>query len=241
MKKDISRIAFNSRLFKGRGNWFFCFLKTERLAEVLAILAGKSVGDAAEALKGSANFAVQIMQDVVYGAAGELQEETLLADVISMISTLRLHANRNYLSRETARVLIDEYEGVIERLAGESKHLGLTVSAGDFTVSSIEEQPLLSPLSSPLPTAAGISDIKDISKGQLNNRTSKGQNTLKGQDRSTVILDVVRKSNGISIKDIVRVVQGCSDKTVQRELNALIKRGLVIREGERRWSTYRAA
>ena len=158
-----------------------------------------------------------------------------------MIATLRLHAGKNYLGRETTRVLIDEYEAIIERLAGESKHLGLTVSANDLTVAPIEDQPLLSPLPSPLSITAGISDIKDISKGHSANRTLKGQEGSKGHDRSAAILDIVRKSDGVSIKDIVRVVQGGSDKTVQRELNALIGRGLVIREGERRWSTYRAA
>ena len=158
-----------------------------------------------------------------------------------MIATLRLHAGKNYLGRETARVLVEEYEGIIDRLAGESKHLGLTVSADDLTVAPIEEQPLLSPLSSPLTLTPSISDIKDIHKGHIANRTSKTQEMSKGQDRVALILDVVRKSNGVSIKDIARVVQGCSNKTVQRELNALIGRGLVIREGERRWSTYRAA
>ena len=30
----------------------------------------------------------------------------------------------------------------------------------------------------------------------------------------------------------------CSEKTIQRELNILIERGLIRREGERRWSVY---
>ncbi len=41
-----------------------------------------------------------------------------------------------------------------------------------------------------------------------------------------------------TIKDISEVITDVSEKTIQRELNDLIKKGQVIREGERRWSRY---
>lgn len=241
MKKDFHNIALHSRLFKGRSNWYFCYLKSEKLAQVLALLAGRSVSESAGALKGTVNFAGQIVQDVVHAAAGEVLEETLLADLFSMISTLRLQALRGHLDRETAQVLVEEYEGLVERLVGESRHLGLSVSPEDLSVPSFQEE--RSPFSS-LPYPSGVSgrqeDIKDIDKGQGGH---KGQIPLKdaqGQSRSEAILDFVRKSNGVSIKDIARVVRGCSDKTIQRELNTMIERGVIVREGERRWSTYKA-
>jgi DNA-binding transcriptional ArsR family regulator len=52
------------------------------------------------------------------------------------------------------------------------------------------------------------------------------------------ILEVVRDRGSATIKDITDVVTDCSEKTVQRELIALIKDGIVHREGERRWSKY---
>ncbi len=58
------------------------------------------------------------------------------------------------------------------------------------------------------------------------------------KDRSTMILNAI-VSSGSSIKDIAKIVKGCSEKTVQRELNALIKKGLIVREGEKRWSVYK--
>ena len=41
-KRDFHDIALNSSLFKGRNDWYFCFLKSERLAHVLAVLADKA-------------------------------------------------------------------------------------------------------------------------------------------------------------------------------------------------------
>jgi hypothetical protein len=241
MRRDFSKIAFHSKLFKGHSNWYFCYLKTEKLAQALAILVGRSVSDSAEALKGSASFAVQIVQDVVYTAAGEVQEETLLADLLSMISTLRLHGSRGYISRETARILVEEYEMLVERLVGESKHLGLSVTEADLAVPAVTEEPLFPPLPSPLAVPGSLGSIKDTPKGHSKNRTLKDISTSKGQERAFQILNIVKSSNGISIKDIAKVVRGCSEKTIQRELNSLIERGIIVREGERRWSTYRSA
>jgi hypothetical protein len=41
-----------------------------------------------------------------------------------------------------------------------------------------------------------------------------------------------------SIKDIANRISGCSEKTVQRELNNLLEEGLIQRIGEKRWSKY---
>lgn len=41
-----------------------------------------------------------------------------------------------------------------------------------------------------------------------------------------------------SIKEIATVIPGCSEKTIQRELSALVASGSVKRVGERRWSRY---
>jgi hypothetical protein len=237
MKRDFTKTAFHSKLFKGRSNWYFCYLKTEKLAHVLAVLAARSVSDSAEALKGTANFAVQVMQDVIYASAGEIVEETLLADLFSIISTLRLHATRGYISRETSRVLVEEYEALVDRLVGDSRHLGLSVSPQDLAVPALEDEPLFTPLPSLLSLASTSAGLKDISKGH---KTQKDSESSKGQNRALLILDYVRKSNGVSIKDIAKVVQGYSEKTIQRELNTLIEQGVIKREGERRWSVYRA-
>lgn len=59
--------------------------------------------------------------------------------------------------------------------------------------------------------------------------------------RNKDILNLISKKRNVSIKDIALSVKGCSEKTIQRELNSLIKEGIVKKAGERRWSRYSLA
>ncbi|MFA5998344.1 MAG: hypothetical protein WC814_03100 [Candidatus Paceibacterota bacterium] len=58
------------------------------------------------------------------------------------------------------------------------------------------------------------------------------------KDRRDTVLSVIRAKGSASIKDISTLVRGVSEKTIQRELSALIESGKVQKRGERRWSTY---
>ncbi len=57
-------------------------------------------------------------------------------------------------------------------------------------------------------------------------------------DRSDRIKTVLEAKPQATIKDIAEIITDVSEKTIQRELNSLIEKGQVIREGERRWSKY---
>ncbi len=57
-------------------------------------------------------------------------------------------------------------------------------------------------------------------------------------DRGARIRAVLTEQGQASVKDVSDVVTDCSEKTIQRELATMIKDGIVVREGERRWSMY---
>ena len=57
-------------------------------------------------------------------------------------------------------------------------------------------------------------------------------------DRTERIKTVLEAKPQATIKDISEIITDVSEKTIQRELNSLIEKGQVIREGERRWSRY---
>ncbi|PCI30261.1 hypothetical protein COB55_00575 [Candidatus Wolfebacteria bacterium] len=57
-------------------------------------------------------------------------------------------------------------------------------------------------------------------------------------DRKDRIVSIVREKNEVSIKDISRTIHGVSEKTIQRDLVGLVEKGVLLRKGERRWSTY---
>jgi DNA-binding transcriptional ArsR family regulator len=61
------------------------------------------------------------------------------------------------------------------------------------------------------------------------------------KDRRESILSVIKNKNQASIKDISTLIRGVSEKTIQRELSSLVEEGIVLKKGERRWSTYSLA
>lgn len=79
-----------------------------------------------------------------------------------------------------------------------------------------------------LPTGS-IGHIKDI------------KDTVKNGGRREAILTIIRGKGSVYIKDVSTVVRGVSEKTVQRELQALVKEGVLSKTGERRWTLYSLA
>lgn len=63
--------------------------------------------------------------------------------------------------------------------------------------------------------------------------------SVQTEDRRQRVLEVIRDKREATIKDISERVTDCSEKTIQRELIDLIKDGIIVREGERRWSKYK--
>lgn len=61
---------------------------------------------------------------------------------------------------------------------------------------------------------------------------------MKKMSRREQILSLFVKGVDVSIKDIATRVKGCSEKTIQRELNNLVLDNIVERVGEKRWSRY---
>ncbi len=90
--------------------------------------------------------------------------------------------------------------------------------------------------------APAASFIKDKTKPQIRPLTpSVKQTEMPKEDRDEKILQVIRDKRTVSIKDISSVVFDCSEKTIQRTLQALIDKGRVTKDGDRRWAKYSLA
>lgn len=61
---------------------------------------------------------------------------------------------------------------------------------------------------------------------------------MRKHGRREQILALFVKGVDVSIKDIATRIRGCSEKTIQRELNALLYDNIIERIGEKRWSRY---
>jgi hypothetical protein len=57
-------------------------------------------------------------------------------------------------------------------------------------------------------------------------------------DRRKIILALIKQKPSLTVKDIAKSIPGVSEKTIQRELLAMVAESILVKRGERRWSTY---
>jgi len=125
-------------------------------------------------------------------------------------------------------------------IGGDNRTTNFSLSADIFSESSIKGHNY-------------ISDTKgqsDFEKGQLlsyrkNTETytlkqnRPNPNSKQATDRNEKIVSFIKsKGQPVSITDIKDVVTDCSEKTIQRNLTALVVSGLIVRTGEKRWARY---
>lgn len=150
--------------------------------------------------------------------------QTLVHSLVSLDSVLRIFSAMGGISTQNLEVITAEIESVqrgMRRYLGEdafsvldqqTTHVSDRLRASDSRTGT--ERRAAEPAATPLrsPATAG--------------------------NRSEQILSVLKVSDGIGIKDFSAVITDCSEKTIQRELLSLIEKGLIRKEGERRWSRY---
>ncbi|HVV38708.1 MAG TPA: hypothetical protein VHD31_00045 [Candidatus Paceibacterota bacterium] len=236
--KNFHELALKSILFKGRADWYFCYLKSEKIAHVLSMLAQDSSFKDTQDFEELVTAASRLPHTMLHFIAEEVEAAVVLADIFSLLSMVRLSATKGYIRKENTLILVEEYETIARKVAAQNRPSPF-VSSQDFAVEIEGSRQTLEVPAANVFTKSTESatqhTIKDKNKGHIkdNDARSKGQ-----QNRTALILDFVKKNKGVSIKEIAHVVRGCSEKTIQRELSILITQGLVERRGERRWSVY---
>ena len=236
-KKTFHEWALESILFKGRQDWYFCFLKAEKIVHVLALLSEKIVHEDKRWFFELVAEAASLPHTVAHFVAGEVEVEVVLADIFSLTSMVRISGTRGFIAHDTAVYIAQEYEAVAQKLAS-GNQLSPFVSPQDFSVPDFLLRPK-APEALPLahiPSTTAPSLDKPVSRKQ----PQEGQPST-SSDRRATILHFVLQNKAVSIKEICAIVPDCSEKTVQRELITLIGQGLIKREGERRWSVYKPA
>ncbi len=82
---------------------------------------------------------------------------------------------------------------------------------------------------------------KDIKDNAVFNKMSekKSDKIVKDKDnRQDIIIAMLKGGLKLTIKDFAKNIKSCSEKTIQRELITLLSKGVLKKEGERRWSKY---
>ncbi len=100
---------------------------------------------------------------------------------------------------------------------------------------------LRNPLQEPNGEGVPVRVPRKIAERKDGERQPRAVNTVQHQGRRERILSIIKDKGQATIKDVSVLVTDFSEKTIQRELMSLIKDGVLIKEGERRWSRYKLA
>lgn len=160
--------------------------------------------------------------------------QSFFSSSVQMISFLNISFISGLISEMNSSVLIHEINSLMEYLKANSisstHPAGFILSDTFFKVDDSQ--------ASQVEVGKGHHVLGGPSKSLKNNDILVKD---KKNVRKNSILSLLKKDSHLTIKDFVKVIADCSEKTIQRELMDLVEKGVVKREGERRWSTYSLA
>lgn len=156
--------------------------------------------------------------------------------LVALLSTLRIAHVARVIPEEVLLLLTEQLDAVMRYL---NNHY-LTREG----VATQELTEVIIPKSFPKPATKSTSPSAGASRQRRVNIPAGDISTdaylvySQLTDRAERIKTVLEAKPQATIKDISEVITDVSEKTIQRELNSLIEKGQVLREGERRWSKY---
>ena len=167
-----------------------------------------------------------------------LAREALSRELLTLSSILRMAKTAGMLSSMNADIIMRETHELLQE-----------VSSYEDPKVALEESPSLATLT----RTAGLK-AQVVSETFVSNRVgaavrnssenkgqySKGQKEVKKDKngRREAILSILKSKGPSYIKDLSTMIREVSEKTIQRELQALVLEGTVSKSGERRWTTY---
>lgn len=214
--------------FFGNDNHAFLVKKAERLASAVHVVTGFISSD--EPLRTRLRtLSLEVVQNSVnLDRLGEVGVEAYGTGCATIAALLETAQAAGLVSSMNARMICDEYLSLATFLR--DRYASIRARTQDF-----KDTP---PPQMPIGFYKGQKDIPSYKTPQRTDTSPKGQIN---DGRKKDILSLFANKERISIKDAVSAVPGVSEKTIQRDLLALVEAGVLIKEGERRWSTYKKA
>jgi hypothetical protein len=158
-------------------------------------------------------------------------------DVLTPLSIARLHENTHELRRNQEMIrqtqLVSRLQNQGQKYSSQSNIKDNVVQKEAASAIKDSEGQKQVPFHKQLSTHEVLMEHASRPASAL---TSSFQ--MKKMSRREQILALFVKGVDVSIKDIAARIKGCSEKTIQRELNALLYDNVIERIGEKRWSRY---
>lgn len=242
MQTEKDKTIQIKRLSSDVGYYNSVFKKTEKIVSVIFYILSETKSN------NSTETHIQTIRDRAL-KTHELSLETLTLQsqeqhegllrlqygLVALESTLRIAQMAKVIPADIFTLLADQLDGVLRYINNHYlKNEGVSVEELTETiVPRSEARGAARQASRPTATrqrrvqvpAGDISTDAYLVYSQLTDRAERIKTVLEAKPQAT-------------IKDIAEVITDVSEKTIQRELNSLIEKGQVLREGERRWSKY---
>jgi hypothetical protein len=157
--------------------------------------------------------------------------QSIFTAALETLSLLNVAQISHLISEMNHRILVREIDGVIsllkDRLTANAESAGYVLSEQFFKTPDL----FSSGFKGQSQEQSKIAPRKENPQGQKDN-------SLKKTSRQDAIVTILKGQSNLTIKDFSKVIKDCSEKTIQRELLELVDKGVVKKEGERRWSRY---
>jgi predicted transcriptional regulator len=177
--------------------------------------------------------------------------QALFTAALETISLLNVAKISNLVTDMNHRLLVREIDQILtmmrDKLAANAESAGYVLSESFFKTPNLFSGDFknVSSTNADTKSDAKISQ-SGVVKKTLSGNVAQLSSTHKGHadvqekksERQEIIISALKGQSNLTIKDFARIIKGCSEKTIQRELIHLVDNGVIKKEGERRWSRY---
>lgn len=229
-------------------SFVFVYKKTEKLATALYMVTNL-FGDN-EPMKWTLRTKVSNLLSFIIGFKDILESREyefsndVKTKVLEVVSLLEVASRSGLVSPMNFSILKGEFMNLVDSLSALRKEQQEgTHFAFPKTFFEVPKESHQIPISS-----SDSHKSFSVEQGKSHNQVLKDRvsfkretpedSTFKKTNRQSIIINLLKKKKDLMIKDIALVIRDCSEKTIQRELIALIEAGVLKKTGERRWSRY---
>jgi hypothetical protein len=237
-EKDIRRI--------------YIYRKSERLAKALQLIAPAFV--AAPSLRNRLDgIAVGLIDAAILPPTSA--REALSRELLALSSILSVARTGGFLSGMNADLITREAHLLLQEIASYEEPR-LFMEEVQTLAELAKQAPDVRDLQRDNEYAFSQPDVSNLERSTKTNR-SESENSNKGQskrqikdtekndesvsgntERQEAILGILKTKGPSYIKDVSTLIREVSEKTIQRELQLLVTKGLIQKEGDRRWTRY---
>ncbi len=223
-KKDMSGGDLRNSIILHKKNAISVFLnkKTEKIAAAVYLLTTLSADEGGkDSMVRLARKLLSLLQVGHYARLiSDMNHSVFKREIDALIGHIEGRFSR------AGEVALSSVFFQIDSLSHESDSLDKpeAFSKGHLPIMSFRKKTYIAPISP--------------KKDKVNNTGASNENEkIKRHSEVMNFFRTVKKSD-VTIKDISSVMKDCSEKTIQRELIDSVQKGLLRKEGERRWSRY---